>query len=184
MKKIFALILAVMMIATMSVTAFAAETTVKEEKTETITVTGTYNADSGTPADVISLDISWGSMAFTYTAGTQEWDPATHTYKETAGTWNCDEGANKITLTNHSNIGVDVWMTFAAAEGVNVTGKLWDQYGNECAHWGMVEADSEGRLGDAAKAHTDYALFTITGGAISESSNLGTITINIEKANG
>lgn len=55
MKKIFALILAVMMIATMSVTAFAAENTGGDT---TINVKGTYTGAQGA-GDKISVDVAW-----------------------------------------------------------------------------------------------------------------------------
>ena len=68
MKKIFATLLAVAMLASMSVTAFAEENT---GATPTdITVNGTY-VPGTTGAEQISVDIVWDAMDFTYTAPSQ-----------------------------------------------------------------------------------------------------------------
>ncbi|MGN0178711.1 MAG: hypothetical protein ACI4DY_04620, partial [Monoglobaceae bacterium] len=87
MKKLFATLLAVAMLASVSVTAFAAETNNGTQDTE-ITVNGSFV--SGTAgSSVISVDIAWDAMDFTYTAASQgTWNPATHAYDgQTAGGW-------------------------------------------------------------------------------------------------
>lgn len=61
---------------------------------------------------VISVDVTWGSMQFTYNVG--DWDPDTHQYE---GGWTCDEDENKITVTNNSNIAIDVTCEYAKAQG-------------------------------------------------------------------
>lgn len=72
-------------------------------------VCASYAAAAAVPV-VYAVEISWGSMEFTYNAATikKTWDPKTHTYVEgpkTEGTWTCDEtaGANKVSVTNKSN---------------------------------------------------------------------------------
>lgn len=57
-------------------------------------------------ADKISVDVEWGAMEFTYTQ--EEWNPNTHKYEKEG--WEPDdvEKGNKITVTNHSNIAVNV----------------------------------------------------------------------------
>lgn len=87
-------------------------------------VTGTYVA-SPTGDTVYSVDVVWGSMAFTYTgASTGTWNPATHTYYDaTEAGWSCVDGANKVTVTNHSNTAVTSAFTYSQGEGYNsVTG--------------------------------------------------------------
>ena len=78
-------------------------------------VTATYF--TGAAADATySVEIKWGSMAFTYQAPQKEWDPENHTEVEGsgAGTWTCEEGANQITVKNHSNANVKVEFAFDA----------------------------------------------------------------------
>lgn len=103
-----------------------------------IPVTGTYQSnDSSVP--VYSVDIAWGDMAFTYSAGGGTlWNPATHTYTqstEPAG-WRYSPATdtslagNQITLTNHSNAAVSYTATFALSDtlaGSNVTGAVSPQ---------------------------------------------------------
>lgn len=74
--------------------------------TDSHAVYGTYQPE-GEAATVYSVDVSWGSMEFTYTAGavSKTWDPSTHQYNESVGegSWSNQDGANKVTVTNRSN---------------------------------------------------------------------------------
>lgn len=79
------------------------------------------------PIIVYSIDITFGSMVFTYTTAAEgTWNPDTHTYDgTTSASWSCNEGANLITVENHSNAAVDVNIAYAAAEGFSgVNGTL------------------------------------------------------------
>ena len=80
---------------------------------ELVTVTPTPQPATVTVAKstVISVDVTWGSMQFTYNVG--DWDPDTHQYE---GGWTCDEDENKITVTNNSNIAIDVTCEYAKAQ--------------------------------------------------------------------
>ena len=77
MKKLFATLLAVAMLASMTVTAFASENTGATPTDNTVNgsfVSGTAGAET------ISADIAWEAMDFTYTGASQgTWNPATHT---------------------------------------------------------------------------------------------------------
>ena len=167
MKKLFTLVLAIAMIATMSVSAFAATS---NGGNTTITVKGTYNG-SDAAGDTISVDVAWGEMEFTYTPASQgSWDPATHTYKDatTAG-WTAN--GNTITVTNHSDVAITASFTFAKAEGTNVEGSF--------------TADSldlnRAEAGSALDSQKGEVTFSITGGSIAATTDLGTITVNIAK---
>lgn len=69
-------------------------------------VYGTYQPE-GEAATVYSVDVSWGSMEFTYTDGavSKTWNPSTHQYTESVGegSWSNQAGANEVTVTNRSN---------------------------------------------------------------------------------
>lgn len=80
---------------------------------ELVTVTPTPQPATVTVAKstVISVDVTWGSMQFTYNVG--DWDPDTHQYE---GGWTCDEDENKITVTNNSNIAIDVTCEYTKAQ--------------------------------------------------------------------
>ncbi len=80
------------------------------------------NDPNGKPAQIISVDITWGDLSFTYSDGT--WNPDTHTY-DGAG-WNVDEeGGNSIKVENTGNTGVNVSYAYQNAE-TGITGSFTD----------------------------------------------------------
>ena len=127
MKKILSIVLAIAMIATLGINAFAANVT---------TVPGSETGDvvvkiDGTSADnlakVYSVDIEWDSLDFTYTFDSTDentWDPSTHTYTEANdGTTNWDKTTANIKVINHSNeaVGVAASIDNATLNGVTTT---------------------------------------------------------------
>ncbi len=165
MKKLFALVLAVMMIATMSVTAFAAT---NEGGDTSINVKGTYVAAQGA-GEKISVDVEWAGMEFTYTEGTAgEWLPNEHKYAaNAAGAWSDNKGT--VTVTNHSNVAVTATLSFAPA----VDGVIGTFDKNTLA---LASAENTA----VAEAPNDTAQFGISGAAITETKDtLGTITVAI-----
>ena len=124
MKKMISLILAMSLVLSMSITAFAAEDTGKKPGENTnIGVTAKYNTSSDTET-TYSVDVEWTDMTFTYNeAGTKEWNAATHSYTtNSTGSW--DKTTATVTVTNHSNAEVTVAMEYTAVEGTGVTGTL------------------------------------------------------------
>ncbi len=126
-KKLLAAALAAALLAVMAVPAFATtgktDTLGNSTKTATHDVTGTYQA-GGADTKVYSVDIEWGSMAFTYyTNGT--WNPETHQNDAAAETgWTCDTGANVIKVTNHSNAQVSVKFAYEAETSYGISGSF------------------------------------------------------------
>ena len=116
MKKMLSLTLALALILSLAIPAFAADTdsrdvTARYEKTET-------------EDEIRSFDLSWGELSFTYSETTEKtWNPSTHTYtEETTGGW--DKTEAEITVTNHSNIELTVTMALTPVEGTGVTATL------------------------------------------------------------
>lgn len=124
MKKLLTLILALVMVFSLSVPAMAEDGDGTDDTTAPVLddngdsadapVTGTYTplADAN---EVYSVDIAWGSMAFTYDAGKflTVWNPETHQYDKTpvennVAKWTYDKDANVVTVTNRSNLAVNV----------------------------------------------------------------------------
>lgn len=180
MKKIFALVLAVMMIATMSTTAFAAETVTNDGGNATISVSGTYSA-GGAAATKISVVVSWDAMTFTYTEGSAgTWNPNTHSYEGTTnGGWSTETAT--ITVTNHSNAAITATCSFEAT-ATGVVGKF-DGETTKTLNVESADADAyrtavEG-VYPAPSASTEFG---ISGAAITENAALGTITVTIAKA--
>lgn len=180
-NKLFVVILALILTMSMTATAFAATSpTTLGSVTEpgnsvSIDVNGTYTNGTTSPT-VYSVDVAWGAMNFTYTAsGTNSWDPATHTYTpSTDGSWSVDENANKITLTNHSNAAVKAAFLFNPISGI--TGSFTGVDENSAF---TLDAAAEGsELDSQQKAAT----LTITGGALTESKQIGTVTVTLSAA--
>ena len=76
-------------------------------------VTATYSTGAAA-ATTYSVEIKWGSMEFNYKVPDMEWNPETHKEQPVAGSggWTCKEGANEITVKNHSNADVKVAFAF------------------------------------------------------------------------
>ena len=126
MKKLIAAILSLVLVLSMSATAFATEGAANGNEagdSQSIDVTAkTENAI--TTETHYSVDITWESMTFTYTEeGTKTWDPATHTYTTNSqGGW--DKTEAKVTVTNHSNVEVNVTLEYTPVAGTGITGTL------------------------------------------------------------
>ena len=141
-----------------------------------IEISGTYTP--GAAADeIISADIAWDAMDFTYTAPSQgTWNPANHTYEgATEGGWSNNTPA--ITVTNHSNVAVNATLGFTA-NVTGVVGTFTEASGTENDN--VLElATAEGT--EVANAPTATANFGISGAAIDANKALGTITVTIAK---
>ncbi len=121
MKRFLSILLAVAMIATMSVAAFAETiSNIAEDVDKEIVVNGKYvnNQESGDAKTVV--DIAWANLTFTYTVSAVEWD-------ETASVldWvDTDEGAwtgeGTVTVTNRSSHEITTEVDFVAADGIEV----------------------------------------------------------------
>ena len=143
-----------------------------------ITVTGVYQA--GTPAaDVISVDIVWDAMDFTYTAPSKGiWNPGTHEYDyATPGMWRATSGTDpKITVTNHSNIPVKAGFAFtpkiAGMDGMFVGFETHDN--------AIVLDSAEGTAYESAPSK--QVEFSAGGTAIDADGELGTITVTVASA--
>ena len=177
MKKRFATLLAIAMLASMPVTALAAEATNTGATPTEITVNGKYTPSTA-GGETISVDITWDAMDFTYSAPSEgAWNPATHTYDgATEGGWS--NNTPTITVTNHSNVGVNATLDFTASVD-GVVGTFTEASGTE--NDGVLElATAEGTTHESAPTAT--ANFGISGAAIDADKTLGTITVAIAKA--
>lgn len=173
MKKFFATILALVMVCTVAVTAFAATSPVNyTDKEVEITVAGKYTADTYKP-DVISADVSWDDMTFTYSgAGSEIWNPQEHKYNktETAG-WAAE--TKNITVVNHSNVALTATLSFAKSSA------LTDLTSNLDTDHAMKLATAENTAKDAGPSETFG--FKLTAGSISADANIGVITVALAK---
>ena len=141
-----------------------------------IEISGTYTP--GAVADeIISADIAWDAMDFTYTAPSQgTWNPANHTYEgATAGGWSDNTPA--ITVTNHSNAAINATLGFTA-DVTGVVGTFTEASGTENDKVLELATAVGTEVDNAPKA---TAKFGISGAAIDADKTLGTITVAIAK---
>lgn len=198
MKKFFATAMAVTMVtATLGTTAFAAEgpaagskTLTDEKKSVEITVSGEYVENQESP-EVISMDIEWGAMNFTYAAKQQgTWQPTTHTYD---GATEVEGWAGKTTsdikVTNHSNVDVTASFEFEAMSGFAPTSDEADDGVKGSFSQKSVDLDAGvAKDEDHPNAYDEAATETVTfsiGGKLKQGTakdtQIGTITVSVDK---
>lgn len=176
MKKKTALVLTLAMVFSLAPLSAYADTIGTAGGTASHDVTATYRADSsgGAGGTVYSVDITWGDMAFTYTAEAGIWDPTTHkTTDAEGGVWTVDkEGGNTITVTNHSNTDVTAAFNYAPASGFEGISGSFDKeslalktaVGTEVANApsGTAALTLDGALGSDTTANTTIGTITVT----------------------
>ena len=123
------------------------------------------NDPNGKPAQIISVDITWGELSFTYSDGT--WNPDTHTY-DSAG-WNVDEeGGNSIKVENTGNTDVNVTYEYKAEE-TGITGSFTDGENPVSEPVSLPENGSS----------TVYLILTGKPGKELEKATIGSVTVTI-----
>ncbi len=175
MKKLLTLILALALVASVSVTAFAAEpdaTLIGDDNSASVDVYVTYEDTTNTPT-VYSVDVEWQEMNFTYvSAGTLVWKPETHEYEQqTTGAW--ETKSADIKVTNHSNAAVDVTVTYTANGTTGVTGTI--------TNGTFTLETAEGKT--VAEAPSKTATFTVGGIPTDKKAKdlkVGTVTVSFE----
>lgn len=177
MKKKTALVLTLAMVFSLAPLSAYADTIDRVGGTASHDVKATYRADSsgGAGGTVYNVDITWGDMAFTYTAAAGIWDPTNHTYTGAeGGAWAVDkEGGNTITVTNHSNADVTAVFNYAAASGFEGISGTFDN----------ASLALESAVGTAvAEAPKGTASLTLSGAldsATADNTKIGTITVTL-----
>ena len=177
MKKFLASAIALALVMSTSVTAFAANSDTNDGTAGTnITVNGEYQAAEA-PAEKISVDIAWDNMDFTYTGASKgEWNPKNHAYENAKdGAWAPKDGtAPKITVTNHSNADVKASFAFTGSvDGLNGTF-------TGLTDGAFVIDTADGTTTDnAPKKETSLS---ISGSEIAENKQIGTVTVTVKSA--
>lgn len=124
MKRLSIICLSILLALSLSVTAWATNNTTVSDLNgkASIPVTATYEG-TGDDTTVYSVDISWGSMTFTYMSSGGKWNPSTHQYGAgTSGEWSYASGSNLVTITNHSNAYVQCNLQYTPlVEGIEGT---------------------------------------------------------------
>lgn len=124
MKKICAILLAAVMLVSLTVAFAAGEITGLDPGTSTADVNVAVNGTAA--AEVIYVDVTWKPLNFTYTTGGSTWKPATHEYEYAAGGWAAETIEEALKVVNHSNTALKAKLTFSelsdTTKGVTLTG--------------------------------------------------------------
>lgn len=175
MKQIFTLALTFLLVFSLvTVTAFAADAKIEAKGgTATKDVTASYRSGAG-GGTVYSVDITWGSMAFTYSeASGSAWNPTTHQYNSSGGAGGWSHSGNTVTVTNHSNAQVTAGLTYASeGEYRSITGSFDNA--------NMTIDTAVGT--EVSAAPTKTAALTLSGALdskVTSSTKIGTITVTI-----
>ena len=117
MKKIFAIVLTLALVMSMSTVAFAADDTLTDGTTTSEHEVSVKVSNTASDVAVISVDVTYGDLQFTYvTADAGTWNPDEHIFDVAEdGTWLID-GDNTVVVTNHSNRDVEVAVSAEKAE--------------------------------------------------------------------
>lgn len=144
-------------------------------------VRATYKA--GEKADTVySVDVSWGSLEFTYTDQSEGvWNPTTHMYEsKTEAGWSCEEGADKVTVTNHSNAAVDAALSYQSAAGYNaITASFAETSGTENDNKLELEAADNTTVANAPTAFAKISLKGALENTTAAKTAIGTVTVTI-----
>ena len=137
-----------------------------------IDVKAKYTVVSTTPASY-SVDLRWTDMTFTYTReDTHIWDPLTHTYK-TGSKSGWDRTRGSITVTNHSNVDVQVAVEYLPEPDTGIKGILKNASARLKA----------GVVGNYAGADSMTAILTVSGTpgqtVTAEGTSVGKLRISI-----
>ena len=118
-------------------------------------------------------------MEYTYTIDSEgTWNPGTHQYTgKTEGRWTCDDGADQVTVTNHSNAAVDAAFTYEAKSGYE---SIDGSFNNQETTLKTAE-DTE-----VSEAPNATATLSLTGALkkdVPTATTIGTATVTLNAAN-
>lgn len=122
MKKFIAIIAAIALIATMSVSVFAADATLTDVAPKVASasspVKATYKDAGAEKVNEIHLDVTWTDVDFEYTASDKAWNEDTMKWEDTDGEWT--DAAAKVTVSSRSSVAVVVKAAYTP-NGVNAS---------------------------------------------------------------
>lgn len=196
MKKILSMILALTMIFSLSITAFAAEneatTDLKNTYNNDITVGASYTAGSTTNASTIySVKVTWTVINPGYTAGntTYSWIPTDLKYKSETKDSGWTDGSVSINVSNSSNAAITATVTYNDTTSDELTSSVaWADSGST-ATVGSAAVNSDGAALEQTSTETGTVQTAIFSGTVSVSGTIteavdsvGTVTVSLSKA--
>lgn len=182
MRKLVSIVLCLVMLVSCFALFASANIEVSGEdedfhSTNKIPVQVIYQEASQSPV-VCSVDVAFGSMMFTYSAGGQGiWNPDTNRFDGVVSAgWSFEKGSNEIVVANHSNAAMTAAMSYDKAAGCGDLVGTFDKP--------LINLASAVNT-DVVSAPADTAKFTVSGAYKGQSKtyiDIGTVTVTITKA--
>ena len=182
MKKVLAIVLAVCMLAAMTVAASAESPITAVGGTDSHNIQGKYVAEEAT---AYYVTVAWDSMKFDFNPTAQEWDHENHLFKatEAGGEWTVAEGSgNTINVENHSSVAVKA--AFSAEKmGASVSGDH-SEIGTFSNNELNLIAPTRGTvaLPEGAKGYATYMPAGTLDSTVTDYSDIGILTVTISAA--
>lgn len=180
MKKISSFVLTLALLMTMSTTIFASSIT-DTETGNNQDVLASYES-SPENKTVISVDIAWNKISFTYNgASGPEWDATKHQYVDKAKEpgWTASEAT--ITITNHSNSIVQATISYNAEDAYSDIGMIFT---DEAPYIGSAYTEDQvDEEGNKQGTPCSVTVKVIPDGALSaetvDNTRIGVITVKV-----
>lgn len=176
MKKLIAVLMAIAMIAALSVTAFAAI----ESGNGSATITVTGNVNEQVKEDVYYVTLSQEALTFTYDMSDYEWDTENMKWVETDGA-NWAENSAEIVITSKSSDAVTATFTANATAPATLALQVKNS-GDEAAAEVAVDLASAANTENPAEngtAQTATIVVTVGGTIAADDTAIGTITVQL-----
>ena len=169
MKKLIPLVLVMALLLSMSLSAVAAGDPVQESQNVNVTYVPAAAAEA-----VISVDIEWEGMDFTYEEASEKWNANTHQYDKEAAGW--AEGYGKITITNHSSVILQAGLSY---EAVSDFDKISMVFTNEAPYIGSAYTNENG-----SGTECDVQILAVPkgdlNGPLNEKTKIGAVKVVVE----
>lgn len=129
------------------------------------------SGDSGDTGDLISVNVQWEDLSFVYNEAIKEWNPREHEYSVDDSTAGWKDSNGKITVTNYSDVAIDVDIGFTQSDPPNGTVVL-------NVDKPKLELD---KMADINQPPTAIAIVTASGVPSGGQTLIGTLTVRVEK---
>jgi len=177
MKKLFAILMAIAMIAALSVTVFADQNLEDVGSFTDITIQGTYD-EIQYEEDAYYVTLKYTPVTFEYVGGNAAWNPQTLKWDAPTGAqWNVAEA--DITIENRSTNGITATFgTKNIATGLEVG--FFDSEDNVLSgsKLTLAKAAADNRV-DAGTLQSGTVTVKVTDGVIDDDVNICTVTVAI-----
>lgn len=137
-----------------------------QTQNDRVTQNDSININCRAVDSIVSADVEWGSMEFTYEQG--NWNPEKHEYENTG--WKPENNDNYISITNHSEMDIKVTYQYTAKDGYDIIqGSFVDETGADTSEKVLRNEDN----------HRVNLLLEGVPDCIIENQTIGTVSVTI-----